>query len=138
MMAFKIKQIQEEKLRLQKEEEEKRALSQANLIDRAGTPSQKSDIALEDRSKMISPHPEMNKSIIAGGLSTAKLSFFPGDKEKIDNDFKPVIMLKLQAPDEEDFQKLKTAQRTNLHTQIRNPQEVFGLSSQCRWQASNS
>lgn len=48
IMAFRIKQIQEERLRLAKEEEEKRIANQSadKLVDRSGTPSHKSEKVL--------------------------------------------------------------------------------------------
>ena len=45
----------------------------------------------DDRSKIPSPAADANKSTV-GGLSTARDTMFPVNKEKIDNDFKPVIM----------------------------------------------
>lgn len=48
IMAFRIKQIQEERLRLAKEEEEKRIANQSadKLVERIGTPSHKSEKVL--------------------------------------------------------------------------------------------
>ena len=49
IMVFRIKQIQEERLRLAKEEEEKRTANQSaeKLVERIGTPSHKSDKLIE-------------------------------------------------------------------------------------------
>lgn len=57
VMVFRIKQMQEERLRLAKEEEEKRTANQSaeNLADRIGTPSHKSEKVLEPQKSTADP-----------------------------------------------------------------------------------
>lgn len=73
-----------------KEEEEKKNAENAEPIERTGTPSHKSEkdkMELTDRSKIA----DVTKSLIEGGFSSNLASVMP-EREKIDNDFKPVIM----------------------------------------------
>ena len=95
ILAFKLKQVLEEKQRLAKEEEEKAALQaeqSKELAERIGTPSHKSEKeskVIEQRSPKASTK---DRESMLGDMHSTLGNLPIPERDNIDNDFKPVIL----------------------------------------------